>query len=368
MTDSLLEPFRFANGRVSPNRLWVAPMTNTQSHPDGALSDHELGFLQARAEGGFGVVESCATHVTVDGQGWEGEWGIFDDRHEPDWARAASAIQAHNALLFAQIFHGGDRAVRLDGNVPVSAIASGDVGSEEEVRAASGDDIERFIEAFAAAAERAARAGVDGVELHGAHAYLLCQFLRSDNTRTDGWGDTLEGRARLIRTVMQQCRERVPAEFIVGVRLSPENGGFLKGLDLDESVQTAQWLCEDGADFVHLSLWDAHKNTSKRSDEHPVSVFREALPLDVPIITAGKLWSRDDAEKQIALGASAVALGRAAITTADWPMRVVRDGGEPFQPPVTAKHLEDSALGPRFVEYMKRWPGFVRPEDGGRDL
>ena len=367
MTNQLLSPFAFPNGIESPNRIWLAPMTNTQSHEDGTLSDDELEWLRARAAGGFGVIESCATNVTEDGQGWEGEWGIYDDRHTDGWKRAADAVHEHGALLFAQLFHGGQRALRKPGRVPVSAAALGTPGEADEVRAATPEDIQRIIQAFVDAARRAERAGVDGVELHGAHGYLLNQFLRADlNTREDGWGGTLEGRARLIRTVMQRVREAVGPEFVVGVRVSPENGGFMKGLDLDESLQTAKWLCEDGADFIHVSLWDAHKNTTKRPDEHPTQVFAEALPAGVPIITAGKIWTAEDAAGQLDLGASAVALGRAAITTQDWPWRVARDGGEPFRPPVSAEHLRAHALGDAFVDYMKRWPGFVNEDDGGR--
>lgn len=251
-------------------------MTNQQSHADGTLSDDELGWLAARAAGGFGVIESCATNVTEDGQGWEGELGIYDDRHIPGWKRAADAAHDHGALLFAQLFHGGQRSIRRAGSVPISAVALGKPGTSTEVRAATETDIERVIAAFVAAAKRAESAGADGVELHGAHGYLLCQFLRADlNSRTDGWGDTLEGRARLIRSVMQRVRAEVSPTFVVGVRLSPEDGGFMKGLDLDESVQTAKWLCEDGADFIHISLWDAHKNTAKRPGEHPTSVFAD---------------------------------------------------------------------------------------------
>ncbi len=367
MSQKLLEPFAFPNGIQSPNRLWLAPMTNTQSHADGTLSDDELEWLRARAAGGFGVIESCATNVTEDGQGWEGEWGIYDDRHTAGWKRAADAVHEHGALLFAQLFHGGQRSMRKAGRVPLSATALGTPGAKDEVRAATATDIQQIIQAFVDAALRAERAGVDGVELHGAHGYLLNQFLRADlNTREDGWGNSLEGRARLIRTVLQEVRKQVSPEFVVGVRVSPENGGFMQGLDLDESLQTAQWLCEDGADFIHVSLWDAHKNTSKRPDEHPTAVFAGALPSNVPIVTAGKIWTTGDALAQLDHGATAVALGRAAITTKDWPWRVARDGGEPFRPPVSADHLRAHGLGEAFVEYMKRWAGFVHEEDGGR--
>ena len=75
---------------------------------------------------------------------------------------------------------------------------------------------------------------------------------------------------------------------------------------------------EDGADFIHISLWDAHVNTIKRPDAS-AHVFRDALPSEVPLITAGQLWTTEDALKQLEHGADAVALGRAAITTPDWP-------------------------------------------------
>ena len=87
----LLAPMTFRNGRTAPNRVWVAPMTNKASHPDGTLSDDEFGFLVARAAGGFGVVETCASHVTPDGQAWPGELAMYDDVHVPGWRRLAEA-------------------------------------------------------------------------------------------------------------------------------------------------------------------------------------------------------------------------------------------------------------------------------------
>lgn len=355
----LLAPMTFANGRTAANRVWLAPMTNLQSHPDGSLSDDELRWLEARAEGGFGVIESCATHIDLAGQGWEGEWGIFEDRLIPDWERAAQAMQAHGALLIAQIFHAGMRAVRAPGRpIPWSASASGE--GTTAVRAGTEADIEAVIEAFAQAARRVHAAGGDGVELHGAHGYLLCQFLSATmNQRTDQWGGSLENRARLTRRVLQAVRAAVPADFVVGVRLSPEDFGATMGLDLDESVQGAKWIAEDGADFVHISLWDATRNTVKRPAEHANAVFRAALPASVPVITAGNIWTKADATHQLSLGADAVALGRSAIANPAWPKEVAGRGAEPVRPPLTQAQLVARALGPAFVQYMGRWKGFV---------
>lgn len=359
MDHPLMTPLRFRNGRSSPNRVWVAPMTNKSSHADGHLSADELRFLEMRAAGGFGVVETCASHVSLDGQGWAGEFGMFDEGIAGDWARLAEAVRRHGSVLIGQAFHAGAKALRgADRPMPWSCSGSG----EGEARVAEGSEaqIEGAIEAFAQAARRLESAGVDGIELHGAHGYLLSQFLSAVlNRREDGWGGSLEGRARLIRTVMQGVRAVVSDSFIVGVRLSPESSPNLPGLDLDESVRVARWLCDDGADFVHLSLWEAARNTQKRPNEHAARVFRGALPEAVPIITAGNLWTAEDGMAQLAHGADGVALGRAAIANPAWPREVAALGGSVRRPPLSAAQLRERGLGEAFVDYMRNWKGFV---------
>src|SRR6187455_1658198 len=314
---SLFEPLVFRSGLSARNRIVLAPLTNMQSHADGSLGDDELRWLSSRADGGFGVVMTCAAHVARDGQGWPGELGVFDDSLLPGLTTLATALRDRGATSIVRIFHGGLRAdPALTGTVPWSA-SDGD-----GIRAATVHDIHRVIGQFADAAARAQKAGFDGVELHGAHGYLFTQFLSAtQNRRTDDWGGPLENRARLLRDALRAVRARVGDSFTVGVRLSPENFGNAKGLDLDESVQTARWLAEDGADFVHLSLWRALEPTTKRPSEHALPIFRAALPPDVAILAAGALWTRAEAEQVMALGADAVALGRSAIVNRDWPLR-----------------------------------------------
>src|SRR5271170_4652388 len=143
MRSPLLEPMTFANGVHVENRLWLAPMTNSQSADDGALSDDELRWLEMRARGGFGVVETCASHVALDGQGWKGELGIYDDRLLPGLERLAAVLAITGALGIVQIFHGGVRAPSsLTGSQPWSASAFTDPAPGFEVpRAATEEDI-----------------------------------------------------------------------------------------------------------------------------------------------------------------------------------------------------------------------------------
>jgi 2,4-dienoyl-CoA reductase-like NADH-dependent reductase (Old Yellow Enzyme family) len=360
MKTILTDPMSFRNGVRAKNRVWLAPMTNSQSHADGTLSDEEHDWLAMRARGGFGVVETCAAHVALDGQGWPGELGVYADALLPGLRRLAATLVRDGAVGLAQIFHGGVRAPSsVTGKQPWSATSFEAKGAEIP-RGATVEDITRVIGQFRDAAVRAEASGFAGVELHGAHGYLLCQFMSATmNTRTDGWGGSLEGRARLVREAMRAVRTAVSSRFVVGIRLSPEDWGNARGLDLDESVQIARWLCDDGADFIHLSLWDASKNTKKRPEEHAVTIFRAALPADVPIIVAGNLWTRADAEAQVEKGASAVALARAAIANPDWPLRMTDPGWEPRRPPLTVAELRERGLSAKFAEYMRNWKGFV---------
>jgi 2,4-dienoyl-CoA reductase-like NADH-dependent reductase (Old Yellow Enzyme family) len=352
----LFSPLEFRTGVIAPNRVVLAPMTNKQSHADGSLGDDELRWLCSRAEGGFGIVMTCAAHVAKDGQGWPGELGIFDDALLPGLTTLASALRERGAVSMVQIFHGGLRAdPSVSGSIPWSASAA------DGVREATPDDLARVVDRFAAAAGRAKSAGFDGVELHGAHGYLFTQFLSAEqNRRTDAWGGPLENRARLLRDALRAVRAQVGPSFTVGVRLSPENFGNARGLDLDESVQTARWLAEDGADFIHLSLWRALEPTAKRPSEHALPIFRAALPGDVRIIAAGALWTRDDADQVLALGADGVALGRSAIVNRDWPRRALAGDWQPRRPPVTIEELRAEGLSEPFATYMRSWKGFVQ--------
>jgi len=351
---SLFDPLVFRSGLRAPNRMVLAAMTNQQSHPDGSLSDEELSWLVRRAEGGFGTITTCAAHVAKDGQGWPGELGVFDDTLLPGLTRLAGALRERGVASLVQIFHGGVRADRsLSGVQPWSSIEG------EGARAGTEDDIRRVIDQFAAAARRSQQAGFDGVEIHGAHGYLITQFLSANNQRSDGWGGDLAGRARLGREVMRAVRAATGPGFTVGVRLSPEDFGNAKGMDLDESVQTARWLCDDGADFIHVSLWRALVKSKKYPEEHALPRFRAALPPEVPVLAAGSIWTRAEAEELQALGADGVALARAAIVNPDWPKDARGEGWEPKRPPVTVAELEARALSPAFAGYMKQWKGFV---------
>jgi 2,4-dienoyl-CoA reductase-like NADH-dependent reductase (Old Yellow Enzyme family) len=354
----LLEPLTLRCGVTLPNRIALAPLTNKQSHADGLLGDRELAFLARRAVGGFGTITTCATYVSADGKAWDGELGIDRDACVEPLTRLTARIHDAGAVALMQLFHGGARAdSALTGEQVWSASAWTDATASP--RAATDDDIRRVIDHFVAAAVRARAAGFDGVELHGAHGYLLSQFLSSTmNTRSDDWGGPLANRARLIRAIAQQARARCGPRFVVGVRLSLEDFGQARGLDLDDSLQVARWLADDGVDYIHASLWDVTRPSAKRPEVHTLRELRAALPREVAIFAAGKIWTRDDAAAVLDLGADVAVLGRSAILNPDWP-RTVAAGDSPRRPPITRAELADRDVSPVFAEYLTRWKDFV---------
>ena len=151
------------------------------------------------------------------------------------------------------------------------------------------------------------------------------------------------------------ARAAVPASFVVGIRISPEDFGQTKGVDLDENLQLAKWLCDDGIDFLHISMWDSFANTKKRPEEHAIPLFRAACPADVPIVIAGSIWTQKQADELLAKGADGVALGRSAIANPDWPKHINEPGWEPRRPPMTAEELRERGLSESFVNYMRRF-------------
>jgi 2,4-dienoyl-CoA reductase-like NADH-dependent reductase (Old Yellow Enzyme family) len=276
----------------------------------------------------------------------------------PGLTRLASELTAAGSPALVQIFHGGARAEASLAGHPWSASAN--EADPAKPRAATEDDIHRTIRAFVEAAVRAKQAGFAGVEIHGAHGYLPCQFLsRMQNKRDDAWGGSFENRARFMRTITREVRAAVGEKFCVGVRISLEDFGQAVGMDLDEGLTLARQLVDDGAEFIHASLWDCARMTTKRPNEHAIALVRAALPTDVRLVVAGKIWSRADADGALARGADVVALGRVALPYPEWP-RLAEDATfAPAGAPFGAETLRAADLSEGFVNYLRRWKGFV---------
>jgi 2,4-dienoyl-CoA reductase-like NADH-dependent reductase (Old Yellow Enzyme family) len=353
------DPLPLARGPALKNRFVLAPLTNTQSHDDGTLSDEEFRWLTMRAAGGFALTMTCASHVQAIGRGFPGQLGIFSDAHLPGLTRLAAEIKRHGSVAVVQLHHAGMRAPRdLNGAQPVCPSEDAETGA----RALTRPEVEQLRDDFIAAAVRAEQAGFDGVELHGAHGYVLCQFLSAEyNRRSDDYGGSLENRSRLLREIVAGIRTRCRADFTVGVRLSPERFG----MKLEEARILAEELMTGGRiDFLDMSLWDVFKEPNEEAFQGRslASWFTDLGRGPARLGAAGKISSAADARRCLDAGLDFVILGRAAILHHDFPRRVAADPGfSACGLPVTTDYLAREGLSPPFIRYMGNWKGFVAP-------
>ena len=353
---SLFDAVSFAHGPSMPNRFMLAPLTNMQSHADGTLSDDERHWLLKRAEGGFGLVMTCAAHVQKRGQGFPGQLGTFSDAHLPGLTGLASAIKSHGSMAVVQLHHAGHRSPKdLIGEDPVCPSDDPETGA----RALSTGETEELIADFVAAALRCDRAGFDGVELHGAHDYMICEYLNPDlNRRTDRYGGSLENRARLLMEIVDGIRRECRPDFNLSVRLSPERFG----MRTDEICDVFVGLVDAGVDFIDMSLWDVFKEPVDASyaGRRLVDVFAGLPRGTTRLGVAGKIYSAADAQRAVDAGADIVVLGRGGILHHDFPERVRRDANFTMRElPVSPATLKDEGLSDSFVGYMRNWAGFV---------
>jgi 2,4-dienoyl-CoA reductase-like NADH-dependent reductase (Old Yellow Enzyme family) len=207
---------------------------------------------------------------------------------------------------------------------------------------------------------RVEKAGFDGVEIHGAHGYILCQFLSPTiNQRSDRYGGSLENRARILFDIIDGIRHRCRPDFLLGVRLSPERFD----LRLGEVLEVAQRLMSDGhIDFLDMSLWDSFKEPDEEAFQGRslLSYFTRLDRGAVRLGTAGKLRTISDIDRCLQAGVDFIMLGRAAILHHDFPNQVAQSANfEPVSPPVTSDYLRSQGLGESFIQYMSRWDGFV---------
>ena len=353
----LTDPLTFSHGPAMKNRFMLAPLTNRQSYEDGRISQEEFHWLTMRAQGGFGLTMTCASHVQAIGKGFPGQLGIWSDEHIAGLTRLVGTTHSHQSIAISQLHHAGMRSPKeIIGEAAVCPSNDEKTGA----RALSRSEVKQLIEDFISAAVRAEKSGFDGVELHGAHSYILCQFFSSEiNRRDDEYGGDLENRSRILFEIINGVRSRCGKDFILGVRLSAERFG----MKLNDSVQIAQRLMsEDNIDFLDMSLWDVFKEPEEETHQGRtlMSFFTELDRHNTRLGVAGKIRTPREAEATLAAGVDWIMLGRAAMLQHDFPNRYKANPSfRPVEMPVTRKYLESEGISKKFQGYIEgRWPEF----------
>ena len=341
MAAALPSPGLFSPGRIGPveirNRIVMPPMTTRLADAQGFATDATLAWYGARAAGGTGLVTVEMSSVETSGKHRAHELGINHDRFVPGLTRLARAIQDRGARASIQIGHaGGHTREDICGESPIAPSALPHyvyevTGATIVPLEMTHDRIAQTTRAFAEAAARARRAGFDCVELHGAHGYLLSQFLcPRENIRTDDYGGSLENRARFALGIVRAVREAVPDAGLI-YRMSADDlfpGGFTQ----DEGMQLARWVQAAGADAIHVSAGHYRSLPSPDVISAPMSYpdgnflhFARAVKaiVTVPVIAVGRLGDPDLARGVIESGqADFVSLGRTLIADPQWAAKV----------------------------------------------
>lgn len=350
----LLTPVRLGDLEL-PNRTVMAPMTRCRAGEGGAPTDLVAAYYAQRASAGLIVTE--ATPVEPRGHGYPGIPGLHTDRQEEKWGDVVDAVHREGGRIFSQLWHCGRIShprTQPEGRRPVAPSAVRPEGSirtgEGEKpfvppRALETEEVEEAVEHFRRAADRARRAGFDGVELHGANGYLVDQFLRDGtNRREDRWGGSVEGRVRFLAEVTDALVEVWGPER-VGVRLSPLNP-YNDMEDSDPAATfgaAAEALAERGIACLHVVEPDP---ASHEGEEHPVVTrMREAFGGTV-ILNGG--YGREGANEAIASGrAELVSFGKPFLANPDLPERFARD--LPLNEPDPETFYQGGAAG--YIDY-----------------
>ncbi|MGI3783740.1 MAG: NADH:flavin oxidoreductase/NADH oxidase [Janthinobacterium lividum] len=332
-------------GLTVRNRIWLAPMCQySVERRDGVPTDWHLVNLGARAQGGFGLLLTEATAVTEDGRISPQDTGLWDDTQRDAWARIVSFVHDQGAAIGVQLAHAGRKASTYRGfsDEPQSGSVPAEAGGWETLSASPEafpgydapremtlGDIAAVVSAFGAAARRSVEAGFDTIEVHGAHGYLVHQFLSPlANHRTDSYGGSFEGRTRLLVEIVDAVRANVPEAMPVLVRLSATDwtdGGW----DSHQTVAVSAVLKGHGVDLVDVSSGGAVLAEIPVGPGYQVPFARAVREgSGLPSGAVGLITSPQQAETVLASGdADVVLIARAALREPAWPQRAAAELG-----------------------------------------
>lgn len=317
------------------NRFVMPPMVRNYATVDGLVTDRYVAHIERIARGGVGMMILEASFVREDGKGFRNELGLHSDEVVRGLRRLAAAAHAHGAKIGIQLYHAGRQtSAKNTGVQPVAPSAIPDPSSMEMPRALKATEIADLVGAYADGAARAKKAGLDFVEIHGAHGYLITQFLSPfSNGRTDAYGGSSANRLRFLEEVYAAVRDAVGDDYPVILRLSADEQ-VAGGLRLSDTKRIAKRMERLGMDAIHVSAGN-YASYAKGLMIPPMAIPDEPLvPLaagirgavGIPVIAVGKIRTPAGAERILKSGkADFVGIGRTLLADPDYPNKV-RDG------------------------------------------
>lgn len=327
---TLLSPVKIGKLALK-NRFVVPPMGTNYANSDGTVSQRLIDYLTARARGGFGLIIVEVSAIDPLGKAISNEVGIWDDRHILGLSILAAAVHDAGAKIIIQLHHCGRQTVPafIGGQQPVAPSAVACPLMDSIPRELTTQETWDLVEKFGDAAVRAQKAGFDGVEIHGAHGYIIAQYMSPHaNKRFDEFGGDFMGRMKFPLEIFKNVRKKCGDDFVMNFRYSYDekvNGGRT----LEESTAIARLAEEAGVDALHISImtyaslqWmSAPAAIPPGFNQYPTEQIKKAV--NIPVIAVGRYNNMYVAEDMLrSKRADLVSLGRESIADPEIPRKV----------------------------------------------
>lgn len=331
MFEILLSPARIGTLELK-NRMVVPPMVTCYAEGNFMVNDRYIAYMEEKAKGGWGLLITEAQIISQSGAGFHLNLGIFDDKMIHVEKKLTDAVHRAGSKICTQLIHSGRQSIYFnDHKKAVAPSPIKDFTLTYTPREMSIEEIKQAVQDFGKAAGRAKEAGFDAIEIHGAHGYLLHEFVSpASNKRTDEYGGSLEGRTKFSLEVVKCIREKVGENFPVIYRMSSyeymPNG---EGIGIADSMAFAVMLEEAGVNAIHSSVGnyetERYQIAPSAVERSLTAPYAEELKkvVNIPIICVGKFTEPYLAETMLKAGkCDFVAMGRQSLADPDFPNKV----------------------------------------------
>lgn len=333
MLKNLLSPINIGNMELK-NRFVVTAMASLLCNADGSVTEKFIAYHEAKARGGWGLIITENFYAEPRGKSFPTLAGLHSDKLIEGHVKLTDLIHKHGGKIVAQIYHCGRQTTKtLTGMTPAAPSAMFDAMYQEEVHELSIEEIHDLVDKFGNLALRAKKAGYDGVEIHGAHGYLISEFLSPFvNKRTDEYGGTFYNRARFLLEIIADIREKVGDDFPILLRISGEEL-VPGGRTIEDTKAIAMLVEQAGVDAIDVSVGISGVTSSRTKIIPPQSVGHGwntdwsaeiKKVVNIPVIAAGRINDPLLAESVLASGkADLIGMGRASLADPDMPNKVM---------------------------------------------
>ncbi|MGX4764253.1 NADH-dependent flavin oxidoreductase [Holzapfeliella sp. JNUCC 72] len=364
---NLLNKNILKNGTELKNNIVMAPMTTWSSNDDYTVSDQEIAYYGFRNDGPGMIITGC-THVQANGIGFDNEFAAYDDKFVPGLTKLAATLKENGAKAILQINHAGNKALPHlieNGEVvsasPVETKATMFVDSLKP-KELSEEEIQQVIKDFGETTRRAIKAGFDGIEIHGAHGFLIQNFLSPFfNKREDRWGGSLKKRLKfpieVFKEIKRVTEKYADKNFIIGYRVSPEEP-MENALRLSDVYALIDELINLDVTYIHASLPDALK-------AHPISNENTTYLKEISqyingrttLIAAGNIKRPADADKVMEFN-TLPAIGHAFITDPKWVQKFKNGNSDSIETSIIKEKVASLKLPDKlwnFIQNSGNW-------------